>query len=237
MLDDIIAAIPLGVVLAFTIGPIFFLVIETSVSKGFRAAMVLDLGAATGDVFFILVAYFSTSKLLERIKDDPFLFILGGAIMLTYGIYGYIKEKRDYNKKLEEEYKVEDVANNNYLMFFFKGFILNFINIGVLGFWLIVLLSMGPKLDMQPNRIIVFFTSIVVTYLVVDAIKIVLAKQLKNKLTPHLIHKIKRIISVIIIVFGCFLIFQGLFPKEKKYLEKRLEINQGYKKDTLKTIE
>ncbi|GLB48176.1 LysE family translocator [Neptunitalea lumnitzerae] len=231
MLQDVFAAIPLGWLLAFTIGPIFFLVIETSVSKGFRAAMTLDLGAATGDVFFILVAYFSTSKLLERIKDDPFLFIFGGLIMMCYGVFSYIKEKRDYNKKLDEEYEVGDLPRSNYLAFFFKGFLLNFINIGVLGFWLVIILSFGPKLDMQPNRILIFFATIIITYLVTDAIKIILAKQLKNKLTPSLIHKLKRIISVIIVVCGCFLMFQGIFPNEKKYLEKKLEFHQGTKED------
>ena len=44
MLNDILLAIPLGVILAFTIGPVFFVLLETSVTKGFRAALTFDFG-------------------------------------------------------------------------------------------------------------------------------------------------------------------------------------------------
>ena len=39
MFDDIIAAIPFGIILAFTIGPVFFVLLETSATKGFKAAL------------------------------------------------------------------------------------------------------------------------------------------------------------------------------------------------------
>ena len=87
MLNDILTAIPLGILLAFTIGPVFFVLLQISITKGFRAAMVFDLGVITADLVFILMAYFSTNQLLEKLKDDPSLFFLGGTIMLSYGIY------------------------------------------------------------------------------------------------------------------------------------------------------
>lgn len=68
MIQDILAAIPWGILLAFTIGPVFFVLLETGALKGFRAAFVFDLGVIVGDVFFILVAYFSTNQILEKLK-------------------------------------------------------------------------------------------------------------------------------------------------------------------------
>jgi len=61
MINDILSAIPWGILLAFTIGPVFFVLLETSISKGFRAAMVLDSGVVFADLIFILIAYFSTN--------------------------------------------------------------------------------------------------------------------------------------------------------------------------------
>ena len=52
----------------------------------------------------------------------------------------------------------------NYIVLFIKGFLLNFINIGVLGFWLGIIIVFGPKLDMNASRIFVFFTSIILAY-------------------------------------------------------------------------
>ena len=53
MIEDIQTAIPLGFFLAFMIGPVFFVLLETSVTKGFRAAVVFDLGVIVADIFFI----------------------------------------------------------------------------------------------------------------------------------------------------------------------------------------
>jgi threonine/homoserine/homoserine lactone efflux protein len=224
MINDILAAFPLGILLAFTIGPVFFILLEISITKGFRAAMVFDFGVVFADVVFILIAYFSTNQILEKLKDDPGLFIFGGVIMFSFGIISYIKEKKDFKKKQEEDYDDDDnIKKNNYLGLFFKGFLLNFINIGVLVFWMGIIIVFGPKLNMETNRIILFITVIILTYFAVDILKILVAKQLKSKLTPFNIYKIKRVISVILMIFGGFLMVQGFFPKEKEMIKEKLE--------------
>jgi threonine/homoserine/homoserine lactone efflux protein len=223
MINDILSAIPWGILLAFTIGPVFFVILETAITKGFRAAIVLDLGVVTADTIFILIAYFSTNTILEKLKNDPGLFIFGGAVMLSFGIISYIKEKNDFKKKLEEKIEEDNLQKNNYLGLFFKGFFLNFINIGVLAFWLGIIIVFGPKLNMETNRIIVFISTIIITYLLVDLFKINVAKQLKTRLTPYNIYKIKRVISVVLMIFGSFLIAQGFFPEEKEKIQEQLQ--------------
>ncbi|WP_297508437.1 LysE family transporter [Flavobacterium sp.] len=229
MLNDILAAIPWGFLLAFTIGPVFFVLLETSITKGFRAAMVFDTGVVFSDFIFILIAYFSTNQILERLKDDPALFVFGGILMLVYGIVSFINEKKSFQKQQEVELVEEDnIQKNNYLGLFFKGFFLNFINIGVLAFWMGIIIVFGPKLNMDTNRIFIFITSIIISYFAVDVLKILVAKQLKSRLTPKNIYKIKRVISVILMIFGSFLIMQGFFPKEKKMIEQRLGIRKPH---------
>jgi threonine/homoserine/homoserine lactone efflux protein len=224
MLNDILTALPWGILLAFTIGPVFFVLIETSVTKGFKAAFTFDLGVVFGDIVFILIAYFSTNQLLEKLKDDPSLFIFGGVIMFSYGIISFVKEKRNKKKKLAEVFDQDFIPKNNYLALFFKGFVLNFINIGVLGFWMMIIITFGPQLEMDVNRIITFFSIILITYLGTDIIKILIAKQLRSRLTPYIIYKIRRVISVILMIFGFFLITQGFFPKEKELIEEKMEM-------------
>jgi anaerobic C4-dicarboxylate transporter len=100
---------------------------------------------------------------------------------------------------------------------------LNIINIGVLGFWLAIIISVGPKLDMQTSRMMTFFTSVIISYLLIDCLKMVLAKQLKSKLTPTNILKIKKGISIVLIIFGLALMVQGWFPKEKEMVKNAWE--------------
>lgn len=225
MLQDILAAIPLGFFLAFLLGPVFFVLLETAAIKGFRAAISFDTGVLFADVVFLFIAYLSTSKLLERIKDDPALFIFGGVILATYGVMSFIQAKKSL--PLEEETpEVRKLSRNDYLGLAAKGFLLNFINIGVLGFWLGLIIVFGPTLEMQTNRIVVFFASVLGTYLIFDIFKILLAKKLNRKLTPERIYRVKRGISIVMIIFGGILIGRGVFPQKIERIQDRIEIMQ-----------
>lgn len=221
MLNDILTGIPWGFFLSFMIGPVFFILLETSIIKGFRAAFVFDLGVVLGDMIFIAIAYLGSYRLIQNLKDKPALFMFGGMIMLTYGLISFIQLKKE--KKINTQQIDKEISKKNYWNLFAKGFFLNIINIGVLGFWVAIIISIGPKLEMQTNRMLTFFTTVILTYLGVDCIKIVLAKQLKTKLTPTNILKIKKGISIVLMVFGLVLITQGWFPEEKEMVKKVIE--------------
>lgn len=223
ILHDILLAIPWAFLLAISIGPGFFMLLETSITKGFRAAFVFDLGIVFSDIIFILIAYFATNQILSQLKDNPNLYIIGGLIMLTYGLVSFKQLKKKFNEKVDDD-DDEDIPKNNYLGLFFKGAFLNIINIGVLGFWMMIIITHGPKLEMNPFRIFTFFASVLSFYLLIDIYKILLAKQLKHKLTPNNIYKIKRIISIVILIFGAFFILQGIFPKSKEMVNNKLGI-------------
>ena len=221
MINDILSGIPWGIFLSFMIGPVFFILLETSIVKGFRAALTFDLGVVLADIIFITIAYIGSYRLITSIKDNSALFMFGGIVMLAYGVISYIglhKEKKVDTHKIDNE-----IIRKDYLGLFIKGFFLNIINIGVLGFWLAIIISVGPKLEMQMSRMITFFITVIITYLLVDSIKIVLAKQLKSKMTPTNILKIKKGISIVLMIFGFVLITQGWFPKEKEKLKDVLE--------------
>lgn len=221
MINDILSGIPWGVFLSFMIGPVFFILLETSIVKGFRAALVFDLGVVSGDIIFIAIAYLGSFRLIQSLKDKPALFIFGGILMLAYGVISYVslhKEKRINTKKIDNE-----IIKKDYFGLFIKGLFLNVINIGVLGFWLAVIISVGPKLDMHTSRMMTFFSTVIITYLLVDCIKILLAKQLQSKMTPGNILRIKKGISIVLMVFGVVLITQGWFPKEKEMVKKAFQ--------------
>ena len=206
---DIKNAILFGFFLSFMIGPVFFMLIQTSIIKGARAAIAFNLGVILGDVAFIVIAYYGSRHLLERIKDDPRLFFIGGLILIVYGAITYLGKK-----ETEESFKLP--TNNNYFKLILKGFFLNFINIGVLAFWLGLIVVIGPTLDMNPTSIFYYFTIILASYFLTDIGKIVLAKQLKSRMTPVVVYRIKRIMGILLIVFGVGLMLKGFLPKDNK---------------------
>jgi len=221
MMEDIITGIPLGIILSFMIGPVFFLLLETSITKGFRAALIFDFGVLVADIVFISIAYFSSYRLIQGVGDEPALFIFGGLIMITYGLISIIK-LNNTKKTVKERVKVE-LIKKNYWTLFVKGFFLNFINVGVLGFWLIILITIGPRLDLEIPRLILFFTSVLGSYLFIDIMKIILAKKLKHKLNVSNIVKIKKITSILLILFGISIMSQAWFPNDQKIVKSALE--------------
>ncbi len=209
-MSDILNAIPIGIGLAFMIGPVFFVLLETSAIKGFRAAVVFDLGVVLSDVVFVYFAYYGSRTLLEKIKDDPRLFVLGGLVLFIYGLITILKRR----KPIDREGEISIVEKNNYLSLFIKGFFLNFINVGVLAFWLGMVVVIGPRLEMNETRIFNYFAAVILAYFVTDLVKIVLAKQLKNKLTPVVIYKIKLGMGIALMVFGLVLGSKGFLSEE-----------------------
>lgn len=210
MFDGFFYAAFYGFILAFAIGPVFFSLLETAITKGIRAAIFFDLGALFADIIFILIAFFSTNKVLEKVKDDPALLIFGGVILLAYGIISYIRTSRSLFKFVREHYAV--VVKKNFGNLFLKGFLLNFVNFGVLLGWVGTLI-MANALTSKESDVIWFIVTVLITFFCTDLLKILLAKRLRKKMTPRFIFATKKWVSILIAGFGVLLLLQGIFPK------------------------
>jgi threonine/homoserine/homoserine lactone efflux protein len=211
MFDGIGYAAFYGFLLAFAVGPVFFTLIETSITKGFKAGLFFDLGAIVADIIFILIAYFSTSVILEKVKGDPGLLIFGGVVLIAYGVISYIRTNRSFFKIVREHYAV--VVKRKLGNLFLKGFLLNFVNFGVLAGWIGTII-MANALTTSENGVLLFLATVLVVFFCTDLVKIALAKRLKSKMTPRFVIKTKKWVSILILGFGILLLLQGIFPKE-----------------------
>jgi threonine/homoserine/homoserine lactone efflux protein len=202
-----------GFLLAFAIGPVFFTLIETSITKGFKAGLFFDLGALLADGVFIIIAYFSTSKILENLRNEPGLIIFGGGVLVSYGIISYVRTAKSFIKIAREHYAVN--TKKNLAGLFVKGFLLNFVNFGVLAGWIGTII-LANALTSSDHGVVAFLMTVMLTFFCTDLLKILLAKNLKSKMTPRVIYKTKKFVSISIIVFGGLLLVQGFFPKQMK---------------------
>jgi len=220
MIEDIQAAIPLGVLLSFMVGHIFFVLLETGATKGFRAALCVDIGVITADILFIFIAYFSSFQLLENLSNQPGLYVFGGVILIIYGALMFIKkeQKKAKTKKMK----------GTYFGLMIKGFLLNLINIGVLVYWLIVLFVAGPMLNNEPNRLFTFFLTVILTYLAFDIAKILAAKQLRKKLTDSRIRIFKKVLGVLLMICGTAMVVKGFVPFDVERGIERMENRMGH---------
>ena len=209
-MSEFLPAIPIGIVLAFTIGPVFFTVLETSISKGIKAAIFVDIGVVLSDVMFFIIAFFSTNSLLKSIEENTdSWYFLGGVLLVAYAGVSLIKIIQEKNNPENKEGAL--IENSpNLLKMVVKGFLLNIINVVVLFYWVGIILYFGPQLEMNESKIYLFFIIIISTYFTIDLGKIYLAQQLKKKLTDIVIKTIKIVVNSFIVICGLFLIFKGI---------------------------
>ena len=211
MISEFIPAILLGIVLSFTIGPVFFTILEISVSKGFKAAVFFNIGVVFSEVVFFAVAYASTSNLLNSIQENPSWKILGGVLLAFYASITLLGMYQNKEKKEQQNLFKSPPPSPNLIKNLIKGFGLNIINFAVLVFWILIVANYAPGFQDSQYKMIVFFLVIVGTYFTIDLGKIYLAQQLKTSLTDSVITKIKLIVNAIILIIGLVLIFEGFF--------------------------
>ena len=139
-LEGVVVGLSLALIMGF--GPSFFTLIQTSINKGFKSAMLLDIGIILNDI--MVVALMMMTNIQFNITDEKNLLLPGIAasvILIIFGIYTYtlspnkiIHISENNNQKIEKiEEKYDDARWYVYLS---KGFVINIFNPFVWIFWI-----------------------------------------------------------------------------------------------------
>ena len=105
---EYLAAFPLGFLLSFSFGPLFFILLETSISKGIKHAFFTDLGVVFSDLIFFSIAYFGASKLITE-DNQAALFVLGGVLLPRMVLFLLLTQDKK-EKKLKKEKQLKKKA-------------------------------------------------------------------------------------------------------------------------------
>lgn len=215
MFELIFSAIGLGFMLSLVfIGPIFFLLIETSFSRGPKHAIALDLGVISADVLCIIAAYYTSADLVYLIDKHPGFYRITALIILVYGIFMMVSKTKMHIRGEER------LINQNYIKTFINGLLLNLLNVGVILFWLVTVISVRNQYP-DHSYFLLYLAIVILTYLAVDLFKIGLAKQFHDKLTQNIANKIRKVVGIILIIFSVFIFMQSF--KKFNQFDKKLE--------------
>ena len=202
---SILTPITVGFFTAFIMGPVFWVLLETSITKGFKAAVAFDLGVMFADVCFIGICYLGSFQLLEDDQNRQGLFVLGGTILLLYGLFSWINR----NKKSKDQPEIQE-SKENYFGLAAKGFAINILNVGVFIFWGGVTIVSSPASGKSFTSFVLFFSIVLLSYFITDLLKISVANRFKSLLTGKGIVIVNSIVSLILIVSGVVLILKGV---------------------------
>ena len=208
IINAFLKGIPVGLVLAFSFGPAFFLVIQTALEKGFKKAIITSLGVSSSDAVLIFISLMGISAISGLLED--ILGVIASIILIIYGLV-MIFSKPSILKQRNPRIK-EIKSKNEYTKLYFKGFFLNIANPFVLIFWISIagIVSQSAPHDKFILYNVFFFLGILFTVFSMDIIKSLLAHKLKDYLRPRYIMYANRTIGVIITILGIILIFRTL---------------------------
>ena len=210
-------AIGIGFLLSVMVGPVFFVLLETSITKGIRAALALDIGVFISDVLYIMFALSFVDQITSiNSGENKLIFgFIGGSIFIIYGIFYFFKKSKMVDLTLEAENTSKEVAAapKDYLLLGLKGFILNIANPAVIFYWLSILSLAAqsvPDNTKNPNTWILLFLSILLgTYFGIDVLKVFTAKRLRTLVNQNLLNALNILIGLIFFLTGIFQIIKN----------------------------
>ncbi|WP_068596657.1 LysE family translocator [Vaginella massiliensis] len=225
-MELVLSAILIGIILSlFLIGPVFFLLVDTSLNKGWRSAVVLDLGVITADVLCIAAAYFGSKDFTDYVATHPKyyqIYIIAGFFVVVYGFFMY------FSKPVLHLSDEAGVISRNYLRTFFNGFVMNLLNVGVIVFWFVIVSSIILKYP-DPSHFMLYMGIVLGTFFSIDLIKIFLAAKLKSRITDQKVFVIRKIVGICLLIFGIIIGLKGFgfFQGIDKKIENKLNIEQN----------
>jgi len=210
-------AIGIGFLLSVMVGPVFFVLLETSITKGIRAALALDIGVFISDILYILFALSFVDQITSiNSGENKLIFgFIGGSIFIIYGTFYFFKKSKMADLTLEAENTSKEVAAapKDYLLLGLKGFILNIANPAVIFYWLSILSLAAqsvPDNTKNPNTWILLFLSILLgTYFGFDILKVFAAKRLRTLVNQNLLNALNILIGLIFLLTGIFQIIKN----------------------------
>ena len=203
MLEAIVSGVMLGLVLSLLVGPVFFLLIDTSIKKGFKRGVYLSLGVLLSDMFYIAITYFSSvaAGVVNNYKWE--IGWAGGLLLMVFGIVTMLKKPNIKSADLD----LSDNGSSGWVEVL-KGFLMNLLNPFVLIFWLGVSGSVSSGNSFTYMHTVIFFISVLTTVFLTDVIKAWSASKLRDFLKPNLLIWVNRVSGFGLLLFGIRMIYK-----------------------------
>jgi threonine/homoserine/homoserine lactone efflux protein len=212
LMETIIEGVVLGLTLSifFGFGPALVAEIQTSILRGFWAAVLLAFGVFLSDAAVVALGFIGAVQIFENNK--LLLGLIGGITLIIFGIVTYrrkaVIDVDSHNPELKQ-------SEPYFFTYILKGFFINFTNPFIWIFWMGVVVGFTAHFSGEILLLVVFFTITLGTVFLFDVLKIFSAYKIKKYIQTHNIVWINRIAGIGLVIFGIYLVI-------RTYLEIRV---------------
>ena len=191
-----IQGIQLGIILFFLVGPVFIILLEETLTRGRKAALLLISGLWLSELMLATITHFGLHQFLVESKLHYSWGYVGAAIIITVGIVTTFSKQAINDQPM----RFKQLGN-----LFLKGWAINTFNPFVLIFWL----GVATQVDFEKDfHALYFYAGLLMTIILGDLLKIFSAHQVSKVLKPHHLVYFRKFGGILLIILGIAMIFR-----------------------------
>ncbi len=199
----------LGLLVAISLGPAFFAILQTGINKGFRYGIYMAFGVLMSDVLLVTISYLIGASIFDNPENKVYVGLIGGIILIIFGSVSWAKKPEILNRR---RYTNKDIKESRPFGYMVRGFFLNIANPFLFFFWFGALGFVGK--NAIPGEIlestIIFFSGTFVTIFFTDVLKSFIGGKIKGFLKPRKEIMLNKTVGLLLVTFGIVLIFRTL---------------------------
>lgn len=216
-IEGLLIGFTLAIIMGF--GPSFFTLIQTSISRGFKSAILLDIGIVLNDIMIVALIIMTNIQFNINGENNNLIYagISASIILIIYGIYTFtlspkkiIHISEHHNQKID---KMNDKFDDSpkWYIYISKGFVLNTFNPFVWIFWITCVATASSTYNGNKYSLLLLFLGIFVTVFSIDILKALGAYSLQRFFTEKMLKRLNQITGVALIISGVVLIVRVVF--------------------------
>lgn len=226
LISAILGGLSLGLFMAISVGPTLFAIIKYSLNHSYKTGLAFVLGVSISDIIYVGVANLAAPRLYFFQEHKKEVALFGGIVLLIIGLIGLIRKYKPVRPSSTKTV----ISKGHYFRIFASGFLINTANPGVIINWIAsVTLVANATIHLSHLESTIyrmtFFGTCLALVLGVDVLKVLLADNIRKRLTLRKVMYLQKISAGCLFVIGAgltlFTLFGNYFKDEKKSSVKK----------------
>lgn len=195
-----------GLTLTILLGPIFIVLIQSSLENGSKAGLIAASGIWFSDIVIVVLSLKFVQNISPYVQSQGFVLwvgLIGGVVLIGVGVASLFK-------KAVINFKQEPMGKSGMFSYWIKGFMVNTVNPFTFIFWLSTITTFVAKRQLNDLESWLFVGSIILTIIVTDSMKVFLAKVIRKRITTEKLTLINKIAGSALIIFGFILLLRSV---------------------------
>lgn len=181
------------------IGPVFFVVLNSTLKHGKLAGIYVSVGIIISDIAYILLYKLALFNVIEKLINTTYAYYLFVIVLISFGLANLLKKHTPLPLIK---------TDNRFIIQLSSGFGINFFNPFVAVFWLGTFKYISLKYTEYEQWS--FLGAALLGIFLIDLLKVFFSGFLKSHLTHKALNLIYKIIGGLFVLFGIILLLKTL---------------------------